>query len=169
MTTGGTATASYEGIGKGGAAETYIKQWDLQPVTDVDVPTEIATLISNARGLAESYQYVTKGLLLGCSLAFDVSVTPIAAEANAYKNRAAAIQGTIDGNPAKKFVAYVQAARAGIFVGDSEAATVVDVADADVVAYFGTLNGTALVSDGEVPHQTPISGYRIDRKNSTKD
>lgn len=170
MATSGKVTATYMGIGKNGEDEAYSKTWEMQPVTGVDVPAEIVTLMANGVWLTDAYASVTKGAIVGASLSIDLTgLGNLAMEQWPYKNRAAAVSGTIDGNPAKKFTAYIQAARAGIFVGNTDADTIVDVVDGALVDYFAALNNGALLSDGEIPHEDPVSGYRIDRKFSSKD
>ena len=170
MTTGGIARAAYLGIGSNDSAENYYKEWVLQEVTLADVPTEVAELMTRANNLAEQYGAMTKGALLSCQFSVNVPVTPPhAQEPGAYKNRAAAISGTVDGSPEKKVTVYIQAASDEIFVGNSPSSTIVEVGDPAVASYFLTLNQYATVSDGEIIHEDPVNGYRLDRKNSTRD
>lgn len=164
MATKGTATARFQGVGG-----VYYKTWELQEKSDVDIPTEIAALRTGAQQVAETYSTVTKGQILSLDVKVDAPVIGVTPEAGAYKNRAAAVLGTVDGDPSKKIAIYVQAARDGIFTGNDPESTIVDVADADLVAYFAQLNNHVLVSDGEIPHEDPVSGYRLDRANSSKD
>lgn len=164
MATGGVLTGTFQGVG-----ETYTKSWDMQPVSQPTVADEIALLLSNADDLLGAYAAVTKGLFLSGRLGVTATTSPPGAEAGAYRNRAAVIKSTVDGVPEKAVSLWIQAARNTIFVGNSGDALVVDTADPALLNYMDALNRIALVSDGEIPSDVPISGYRIDRAFSGKD
>lgn len=65
----------------------------------------------------------------------------------------------------KSAVAFIPAPVDSIFIGSSgDTANIVDIADADLVAYFNALSANTLLSDGEIPN-TLVGGKRIHRKS----
>jgi hypothetical protein len=104
---------------------------------------------------------VVKGYSITSQAVNDGLLLPTSDDAE-YGERAM-VTGQIADNPLKSYVLYIPMPRIGIFAGTGPLRDIVDINDADLLAYVQNFTGTgdiATVSDGELVENI-LSGRRV--------